>query len=99
MPYPKKNEDKAAYLKRCMSSDKANSDFPDSAQRYAFCQSEWSRGLKESSFSAGAASQGGLVAEDVGKGISSREITYLKKLMPSILKLERARRSRGGKKD
>ena len=47
MPYPKKNESKESYIKRCMSSEKANKDVPSSSQRYAFCQSAWSGSLKE----------------------------------------------------
>ena len=98
MPYPKKGEDKSAYLNRCMSSDKANKDFPSSQQRYAFCQSEWSRKLKESSFSAGAASKSGLIAEDVKGTASYSEIAYLKKIMPSIVKIKRDRSSGSGSK-
>ena len=41
MPSPKKSENKKDYITRCMSSKEAGRDFPDSSQRYAFCNSKW----------------------------------------------------------
>jgi len=44
MPYPNKDESKENFISRFMESDKAKSDFPDEAQRYAVAESiyeEW----------------------------------------------------------
>ena len=41
MPNPKPNEQKDEFIKRCMSDKEANNSFPESEQRYAFCQSQW----------------------------------------------------------
>lgn len=41
MPSPNKNEQKTDYISRCMSSEEAKRDFPDSKQRAAFCHSKW----------------------------------------------------------
>ena len=41
MPKPNKGESKASYISRFMASGEANSDFPDSKQRYAVAMSMW----------------------------------------------------------
>jgi len=41
MPSPKSEESKDTFISRCMSSTEAKRDFPDTDQRYAFCQSKW----------------------------------------------------------
>jgi len=41
MPNPKPNEQKDEFIKRCMGDKEANNSFPESNQRYAFCQSQW----------------------------------------------------------
>lgn len=41
MPNPKPTESKDEFIKRCMGDSEANHSFPDSEQRYAFCQSQW----------------------------------------------------------
>ena len=41
MPYPKENEKKVDYLKRCMSNDEMNKKFKDNKQRFAVCMSYW----------------------------------------------------------
>ena len=41
MPNPKPTESKDEFIKRCMGDSEANQSFPDSDQRYAFCQSQW----------------------------------------------------------
>lgn len=38
---PSQGETRADFLDRCMSDPEANSSFPDSDQRYAFCNSQW----------------------------------------------------------
>ena len=48
MPTPNKGEMKSDFIERCMGDDEANSDFPDSKQRYAFCNSKWSQGTVQS---------------------------------------------------
>lgn len=52
MPVPKRkaDEDKSAFLSRCMGDSKMNSEFPDNAQRYAVCLS----GAKGSTIQAAA---------------------------------------------
>ena len=41
MPKPETGESEDDFISRCMSSDEAQSDFPDEDQRYAFCMSQW----------------------------------------------------------
>lgn len=41
MPNPNPTETKDEFIKRCMGDSEANHSFPDSEQRYAFCQSQW----------------------------------------------------------
>ena len=50
MPSPREGEREKEYISRCMSSEEAKRDFPDSKQRVAFCHSKWqnkSRGAYE----------------------------------------------------
>lgn len=48
MPSPNKNEKQKEYIARCMSSEEAKRDFPDSKQRVAFCHSKWENKGKSS---------------------------------------------------
>ena len=48
MPSPDKGESKKDYISRCMSSEEAKRDFPDSNQRVAFCNSKWGNRGKSS---------------------------------------------------
>ena len=48
MPSPKKDEKRKDFLSRCMGDGEARKDFPDNAQRYAFCVSQWDRRKKKS---------------------------------------------------
>lgn len=41
MPSPREGEREKEYISRCMSSEEAKRDFPDSKQRVAFCNSKW----------------------------------------------------------
>lgn len=41
MPTPIKGENKNDFIDRCMGDPEANNSFPDSKQRYAFCNSQW----------------------------------------------------------
>ena len=41
MPSPREGEREKEYISRCMSSEEAKRDFPDSKQRVAFCHSKW----------------------------------------------------------
>ena len=41
MPSPHEGEQKKDYISRCMSSEEAKKDFPDSQQRVAFFHSKW----------------------------------------------------------
>jgi len=43
MPRPRPDEERDAFLDRCMESDEAVSDFPNRSQRFAVCQSFWER--------------------------------------------------------
>lgn len=38
---PKENEEKDEFLKRCMSDDTMNEEYPDEKQRYAICNQIW----------------------------------------------------------
>lgn len=48
MPSPRKDEIEKEYISRCMSSEEAKRDFPDSKQRVAFCHSKWKNKGKSS---------------------------------------------------
>ena len=48
MPSPDRGETKKNYISRCMSSEEAKRDFPDSKQRVAFCNSKWENKGKSS---------------------------------------------------
>jgi len=41
MPTPNENENRDEFLDRCMTDPEAMTDFADSDQRYAFCNSQW----------------------------------------------------------
>jgi HK97 family phage prohead protease len=41
MPDPIAGESEDDFMSRCMSDDEAVEDFPDEAQRFAFCMSKW----------------------------------------------------------
>ena len=43
LPKPKKNENQAKFIQRCMSSSQAKKDFPNSQQRLAICFSQWKK--------------------------------------------------------
>lgn len=43
MPTPRKGEKRKDWLDRCMGSDEQKKSFPDDKQRYAVCQSKWTR--------------------------------------------------------
>lgn len=47
MPNPNPNEGKDQFIARCMADEEANQDFPDAAQRLAFCNSQWTRSREE----------------------------------------------------
>lgn len=48
IPKPKKNEPKDKFISRCMANDVMNSEYPDSKQRAAVCNTSW----KEKKFNA-----------------------------------------------
>ena len=48
MPPPRKGEQQKDYVSRCMSSEEAKKDFPDTKQRVAFCNSKWENKGKSS---------------------------------------------------
>ena len=41
MPFPKKGETEDEFIKRFMSSEEANRDYPDQKQRYAVAKAFW----------------------------------------------------------
>jgi len=41
IPTPKSDESKKGFMNRCMADPKTNNEFPDSGQRYAVCQRQW----------------------------------------------------------
>ena len=43
MPEPKEKETHDEFMSRCMSSEEAQRTFPDMKQRFAFCESQWSK--------------------------------------------------------
>lgn len=43
MPHPRKDETKEKFVDRCMGNPEANRSFPNQSQRFAFCQSRWSK--------------------------------------------------------
>ena len=51
MPDPSKKESQNEYMSRCMGSEKAQKDFPEEKQRYAFCATRWkSKGNKVNNY-------------------------------------------------
>jgi hypothetical protein len=42
-PSPSKDEGRKDFLSRCMGDNEAQSSFPRTDQRYAFCNSQWAR--------------------------------------------------------
>ena len=49
MPDPGEKETREEFLDRCMADGEANSDFPDAAQRFAFCSSQWKHSMAKNS--------------------------------------------------
>lgn len=43
LPKPGEKETQQEFMQRCLSNPTVNEDFPDTAQRYAVCQSQWDR--------------------------------------------------------
>ena len=41
MPKPRPSETREEFISRCMGDEEARRDFPDQAQRAAFCNSQW----------------------------------------------------------
>lgn len=41
MPTPRNDETRSEFLQRCMADEESNEDFPNQAQRFAFCNSQW----------------------------------------------------------
>ena len=41
MPEPLDYENREDFLDRCMGDAESNTDFPDTDQRFAFCNSQW----------------------------------------------------------
>ena len=41
MPEPRPSETREEFISRCMGDEEARRDFPDQAQRAAFCNSQW----------------------------------------------------------
>lgn len=43
IPEPTPTQDKATFLAACMADDTMTSEYPDAAQRYAICLSQWTK--------------------------------------------------------
>ena len=43
LPKPKSDEDKDAFLSRCMGDDVMNEEYPEEDQRFAVCQAQWDK--------------------------------------------------------
>ena len=41
MPTPRPTETKKEYIRRCMMDDQMISEFPETDQRFAVCQTQW----------------------------------------------------------
>jgi hypothetical protein len=46
LPTPGKDEEKNAFISRCMGSDVMNTEFPEQKQRSAVCYSQWKEQVK-----------------------------------------------------
>lgn len=44
---PNENERQSEFISRCMGDDTMNSEYPDRAQRFAICKSQFSRAKLE----------------------------------------------------
>lgn len=67
MPEPRDGESRDEFLDRCMGDDEAVADFPDSDQRYAFCNSKWENRDKADLTSGDLAGQGGRLLPQQGR--------------------------------
>lgn len=47
LPQPRENEEKDAFINRCMGDEVAVEEFPDESQRRAICESQWDESKKE----------------------------------------------------
>ena len=47
LPEPKKSEGKEKFMKRCLSDESMNQEYPDSKQRYAVCLTQWNERSKD----------------------------------------------------
>jgi len=43
LPNPGNKESKDKFIQRCVSDPKVNKEYPDNAQRYAVCQTQWKK--------------------------------------------------------
>ncbi len=43
IPEPTPGQDKATFLQACMADDTMGAEYPDPAQRYAVCLSQWGK--------------------------------------------------------
>jgi len=46
LPKPKPNEEREAFLERCMANPTMNREYPDNKQRYAVCNTQWREAKK-----------------------------------------------------
>ena len=44
LPEPEENENKSAFMNRCMSDERIQSEFESYAQQYAVCKAQWLQG-------------------------------------------------------
>lgn len=58
MPIPEADEDRDAFLSRCMGDDQMVSEFSNTAQRYAVCVSKWEADAKDTDPEASATDDG-----------------------------------------
>lgn len=68
LPRPRDGESEGDFMQRCMGSEVMNEDFPESGQRYAVCQRQWSEGKGGSGMSRKAIVAGGVKVLDDEKG-------------------------------
>lgn len=47
LPKPNKNEEKKKFIEKCMGNPVMNREFPDSAQRYAVCNTQFTKRKKK----------------------------------------------------
>jgi len=79
MPDPRPNETRSEFIERCMSDTESIDDFPDQAQRFAFCSSQFERaqkGIKNLWYNSPMTEQNTVMAGEITKLNDELRVAY-----------------------